>query len=99
MIQWLVCRQVYLARGDAEHQDFIGFINSVRAKYHLNLVWFRSGSEVINYLNNGQPRYQTKIAGFEYFGHSNRACFMFYYSNVLDRASNSWLHENNLFTI
>jgi hypothetical protein len=40
-----------------------------------------------------------KIAGFEYFGHSNRACFMFDYSNVLDSASKSWLHENELSKI
>jgi hypothetical protein len=99
MITWLVYKQGYLDRAEQEHQDLIGLINSVRDKYNLNLVWFRSGSDVINYLNNGQPRRQIKIVGFEYFGHSNRACFMFDYSNVLDSASKSWLHENDLFQI
>jgi hypothetical protein len=98
-ITWLVYKQGYLDRATQEHQDLIGLIDSVREKFNLNLVWFHAGSEVIDYLNNGQPRNQVKIAGFEYFGHSNRACFMFDYSNVLDSASKSWLHENELSKI
>jgi hypothetical protein len=54
---------------------------------------------VIDYLNNGQPRSQIKVAGFEFFGHSNRACFMFDYSNVVDSSSKSWLHESDLTKI
>ena len=46
---------------------------------------------IIDYLNAGRPRDQVKIAGFEFFGHSNRACFMFDYSNEVDSASKSWL--------
>ena len=99
LITWLVYKQGYLDRAQQEHQDLIGFINSVGEKYHLNIVYFHAGSEVINYLNAGQSRRQIKIAGFEYFGHSNRACFMFDYSNVLDSASKSWLHENDLSKI
>src|ERR1700724_4876876 len=38
MITWLVYKQGYLDRGEQEHQDLIGFINSVREKYHLNFV-------------------------------------------------------------
>ncbi len=95
-ITWLVYKQGYLDRATQEHQDLTGLIDSVREKFNLNLVWFHAGSEVIDYLNNGQPRNRVKIAGFEYFGHSNRACFMFDYSNVLDSASKSWLHENEL---
>src|SRR6058998_2474394 len=89
-ITWLVYKQGYLDRAPQEHQDLIGLINSVRDKFNLNLVYFHAGSEVINYLNSGQPRDQTKIAGFEYFGHSNRACFMFDYSSNIDSACKSW---------
>ena len=95
-ITWLVYKQGYLDRAEQEHQDLIGFIESVRDKYNLNLVWFHAGSEVINYLNSGPSRDGMKVAGFEYFGHSNKACFMFDYSNVLDSASKSWLHESEL---
>ena len=96
MITWLVYGQGYKDRSVQEKQDLIANINSVRDKYHLNLIYFHSGSEVVNYLNSGHPRSQMKVAGFEYFGHSNRACFMFDYSNVLDSASKSWLHESEL---
>lgn len=99
LITWLVYGQGYQDRAKQEKQDLIGHINSVRDMYHLNLIYFRNGSEVINYLNGGQPRSRIKVAGFEYFGHSNKACFMFDYSNVLDSASKSWLHESELTRI
>ena len=99
MITWLVYKQGYVDRAAQEHQDLISYINSVGDKFHLNLVYFHNGADVINYLNLGQPRNKIRIAGFEYFGHSNRACFMFDYSNVLDSASKSWLHENDLYKI
>ena len=99
LITWLVYGQGYKDRAVQEKQDLIGHINSVRDKYHLNLIYFRNGSEVINYINNGRPRGELKVAGFEFFGHSNKACFMFDYSNILDSASKSWLHENELVKI
>jgi hypothetical protein len=98
-ITWLVYKQGYLDRAQQEHQDLVGFIDSVRDKYSLNLVYFHGGAEVINYLNSGQSRDGMKIGGFEYFGHSNRACFMFDYSNNIDSACKSWLHENELTKI
>src|SRR5207253_3083087 len=67
--------------------------------FDLNLVWFDNGADVINYLNNGQPRKELRVADFEYFGHSNKACFMFDYSNHIDSACKSWLHENDLTKI
>ena len=96
MITWLVYKPGYIDRGKQENQDLIANINSVRDKFHLNLVYFDRGGDVINYLNNGEPRDQIKISGFEFFGHSNKACFLFDYSNVIDSASKSWLHETEL---
>ena len=96
MITWLVYKPGYLARAQQDGTDLIANINSVRDAYHLNLVYFNKGGDVINYLNNGQPRTELKIAGFEYFGHSNKACFMFDYSNVVDSSSKAWMHENDL---
>jgi len=98
-ITWLVYRQGYEDRAKQEHQDLIGLIGTVRDKLNLNLVWFGPSHEVIDYLNNGHPRDYVKIVGFEYFGHSNRACFMFDYSNNIDSACKSWLHENDLTKI
>jgi len=98
-ITWLVYKQGYIDRAAQEHQDLISFIDSVRDKFHFNLIYFHNGSDVINYLNSGQPRDNLKVAGFEYFGHSNMKCFMFDYSNVIDSACKSWLHENDLTKI
>jgi len=56
----------------------------------LPLVWFCTADEVIDYLNNGGQgvsRTATKIAGFEYFGHSNKYCFTFDYSGEVLGAS------------
>ena len=52
--------------------DLIGNIASVRAKYGLNLVFFSDTGQLINYLNNGQPRDRVKIANFEFYGHSEQ---------------------------
>jgi hypothetical protein len=54
---------------------------------------------VIDYLNRGEPRNQVKVAFFEFFGHSNKACFMFDYSRAIESACKSWLHESELTKI
>ena len=95
-VTWLVYRQGYKDRGVQEKQDLFGFIDSVRDKFNLNLVYFGNGTDVINYLNTGQPRDSLKVVDFEYFGHSNRACFMFDYSSNIESACKSWLHQDEL---
>lgn len=98
-ITWLVYRRGYERRAQQEGQDLIDLIRSVQRRYGVNLIWFDKGDEIIEYLNRGQPRNRVKIANFEYFGHSNKACFMFDYSNEIDTASKSWLHEDELHRI
>lgn len=96
-ITWLVYKPGYTRRAERQDRsDLISNIVSVRDKYGVNLVFFDRTDQVINYLNHGQPRNRVKIANFEFYGHSNRACFMFDYSNEIDSASKVWLHENEL---
>jgi hypothetical protein len=95
-ITLMVYRKAYVTRGHEDGRDLIALINSVRDAYRLNLIYFNSTPELVAYLNSGQPRDRIKIAGFEFFGHSNRACFMFDYSNEIDSASKVWLHETEL---
>ena len=95
-ITWLVYRPGYVDRAVQEKQDLLSHIASVRDKFDLKLVYFSKGDEVINYLNNGQPRDSLKIVDFEYFGHSNAKCFMFDYSSNIESACKSWLHEDEL---
>jgi hypothetical protein len=100
-ITWLVYRQGYKDRAAQEKQDLFGFIDSVRDKFNLNLVYINNGKDVINYLNNpaGAGRDSMKVADFEYFGHSNAKCFMFDYSSNIESACKSWLHEDELKAI
>jgi hypothetical protein len=95
-ITWLVYGPGYKDRAVQEKQDLFGFISSVRDKFDLKLIYFSKGDEVINYLNNGQPRDSLRVADFEYFGHSNAKCFMFDYSSNIESACKSWLHEDEL---
>jgi hypothetical protein len=100
LITWLVYKPSYVRRGErVEKRDLIAEIQSVQQKFNLHLVFFNSHDALINYLNAGQPRETVKIANFEYFGHSNRACFMFDYSNQIDSGSKAWLHEKELTQI
>jgi hypothetical protein len=98
-ITWLIYRPAYERRSKQEGRDLVSMIESVRAADNLNLVWFDKTSDLIDYLNFGQDRSQVKIADLEYFGHSNKACFMFDYSNQIDSASTCWLHETDLTQI
>lgn len=94
-ITWLVYRPAYVSRSRQDGRDYTALITSVRDAFGIRLMWFDSTSQFVNYLNRGQPRARVKINGFEFFGHSNKACFMFDYSNILDSASKVWFHEND----
>jgi hypothetical protein len=98
-LTWLVYKPSYVARSKQDGRDLIPFIDSVASAFNFKLVYFDKTSQVIDYFNNGpadHPRSQTKICGFEFFGHSNKACLMFDYSNNLDSGSKCWLHEKDL---
>jgi hypothetical protein len=95
-ITWLVYQRGYERRQSQEHESLFSIIQSVRDKYGLNLVYFNSADQLCHYLNYGANRGSNKIASFDYFGHSNRACFMIDYSNEIASGSKVWLHEDEL---
>ncbi len=95
-ITWLVYKPAYLRRAGEEGKDLLKLIDSVRDTYHVRRVYFSKTSELLDYLNQGRNREAVKISDLEYFGHSNKACWMFDYSNYIDSASKVWLHENDL---
>ena len=98
-ITWLVYGQGYARRATEDGEPLISHIESVRDKYGVKLVWISSGADVINYINSGQNRRKTKVGGFEYFGHSNKYCFTFDYSNEVLGASKAYLHQADLKAI
>ena len=95
-ITWLVYRPAYESRATEDGQPLIANIESVRDKYGIKLVWFNTADELINYVNSGQDRSSVKVSGFEYFGHSNKFCFVFDYSNHVLGASKDFLHQADL---
>jgi len=92
-ITWLVFKPSYVTRARQENNDLLSHISSVRDAYGVKLVFFNETADLIGYLNHGHPRSQVKITALEYFGHSNKACWMFDYSNNIDSASKAYLHE------
>ena len=97
MITWLVYKPSYVRRGTRqEKRDLLADLKTIQEKFHVNLVFFNTQKEFIDYLNGGKPRASVKIADLEYFGHSNKCCFMFDYSNEIDSGSKVWLHETEL---
>jgi hypothetical protein len=95
-ITWMVYRDAYARRTAEDGKPYSSWIQEKQAKYGIKVVWFSSGSDVINYINSGQNRSRTKISGFEYFGHSNKFCFMFDYSSDIYGVSSAWLHQADL---
>ena len=92
----MVYRPGYISRASEDGTPLIANIESVRDKYKINLVWFSKSGDVINYINSGKNRSRTKVSGFEYFGHSNKYCFVYDYSNGLLGASTAFLHQSEL---
>lgn len=97
VITWLVYKPSYVRRGTRqEKRDLLNDLKSIQQKFNVHLVFFSTQKELIDYLNAGKPRESIKIADLEYFGHSNKCCFMFDYSNEIDSGSKVWLHETEL---
>jgi len=95
-IIWFVYQPAFETRSKQEGKNLVGEISSLSSSLGVKLKLFSRSQQVISYLNSGQPRDQIKIADLEYFGHSNKACWMFDYSNIVDSASKVWIHEDEL---
>ncbi len=94
-VTWLVYRPSYESR---EREDVakrpqylctLAEISTLAAERKVRLVWFRDTAFLIGYLNDRGGR---KLSGFEFYGHSNKYCFLFDYSNDILGASTCYLH-------
>lgn len=94
-ITWLVYRPGYETRAredQVKRPPYIADVNEiirVATERRVNLVWFDSKEQFIRHLND---RRAGKITGFEFFGHSNKFCFLFDYSNDVLGVSSCYLH-------
>jgi len=90
---WIVYKPSYQSRSHEDNKPYTTWISEVATARHATLVWFSSGGEFIQALNS-RPR--GSIQTFDFFGHSNRYCFMFDYGNEIMAVSCAWLHERDL---
>jgi len=96
LVTWLVYRPSYVSRSSELGMDLIPQIAQKAKELGVALYWFDTKEQLINYLNKGQDRDKIKITSFDYFGHSNKACFLFDYSNTIDTMSVAFLHVVDL---
>jgi len=96
LVTWVVYRAGYASRSRELEMNLLPQIEAKAKQLGVNLVWFDTKEELIRYLNKGLDRDKTKISNFDYFGHSNKACFLFDYSNTVDTMSVTFLHVRDL---
>jgi hypothetical protein len=96
ILTWLIYKPSYARRSEEMGLDLLAQLQEKAKNVGARLVWFSSKEELIAYLNKGLDRSQVKIADFDYIGHSNKACFLFDYSNEIDTMSICWLHVKDL---
>ena len=98
-LTWLVYRPAYETR---QSEDAVkrpqylcttAEVTTLAAERGVKLVWFNNTNFLISYLNNRGGR---KMSGFEFYGHSNRYCFLFDYSNNILGVSTCYLHSADL---
>jgi hypothetical protein len=96
IVTWMVYRPSYASRSREMGMDLLAQIQQKASALGVALVYFDSKEQFIAYLNKGRDRDQMKISNFDYFGHSNKACFLFDYSNTIDTMSIAFLHVKDL---
>ena len=90
-ITWIVYRDGYVLRGREDGKPYTRWISEQAAKRRARLVWISSGDEAIRAINRLRD-----IATFDFFGHSNRYCFMLDYGSAIMAVSQAWIHEDDL---
>ena len=96
ILTWLVYRPAYERRSSEEEKDLVSFVEADAKKWGVRLIWFNETETIINYLNAGQDRKNHPIRTLDFFGHSNKANWMFDYSNEIDACSTVFFHTRDL---
>jgi hypothetical protein len=90
-ITWIVYKNGYITRGREDGKPYTTWIAEQATKRKAKLVWINSGGEAISAINR-----QRDIITFDFFGHSNRHCFMLDYGSDVMAVSQAWIHERDL---
>ena len=95
-ITWVVYRHGYVARGAEDGKPYTQWINKLAAKKNVTLRWINTGGEAISAINNHPSR---SVITFDFFGHSNKFCFLLDYSSQIMGVSKAWIHQDDLSKI
>ncbi len=90
-ITWIVYKKGYLVRSRDDGKPYTKWITEQATKRNAKLVWISTGSQAINAINSKRD-----IISFDFFGHSNRFCFMLDYGSDVMAVSQCWIHERDL---
>ena len=83
-ITWLVFRPGYVRRGAEEKQDYLKILEERGQLHGLTPIYFDDKDQLFRLLRRDGSPERPKIARLEYYGHSNKKCWMFDYSNRVD---------------
>lgn len=92
-IVWMVYKPGYVTRGREEGKPYTTWITEQATKRRAKLVWLNSSSDFFRTMNS-LPR--GSVTNFDFFGHSNKHCFLLDYSNEIMASCKSWIHETDL---
>lgn len=92
-IVWAVYRPGYISRGQEDGKPYTNWIQGQATKRNVTLIWLDSGEAAISSINS---RPSGSIVTFDYFGHSNRFCFLLDYGSEVMAVSKAWIHERDL---
>ncbi len=92
-VTWVVYKPGYVTRASEDGKPYTSWIQEQATKRKCKLIWVSSNRELIAAFNNRPSR---SITTFDYFGHSNKHCFLIDYSNHIMGAAKCWLHEHDL---
>lgn len=92
-ITWIVYRPGYVDRAAEDGKPYIKWIGMQASKRNVKLVWVSSGSAAINAINRHRAK---SVITFDFFGHSNKHCFLLDYSAQIMGSSKAWIHEKDL---
>jgi hypothetical protein len=99
-ITWMIYRPSYLTRQVEDRASTtvqyvcdMNTIQEVAGKVGAKIIWFSTTPEFVSFLNRHT---RMKMCGFEYYGHSNKYCFLFEYGSEILGASTCYLHVNQI---
>lgn len=95
-ITWIVYKKGYTLRSREDGKPYTNWIIEQARKRNAKLIWINSGTQAINAINSCPDR---SIVTFDFFGHSNKYCFLLDYGSEVMAVSSVWIHQRDLSNI